>query len=85
MEIFHRFKELSFILSDIEANALCEFVENYEALIKNKIPQDEDKTSKAPLINEELYLNFFEQDAKIFVEIIRLFLVLKLNLLLNLC
>lgn len=64
VEIFHRFKELSLILSDLGAEAIGEFLENYESLYKNKIEQKENDSSKAPIINEDIYLNFFKQDAE---------------------
>lgn len=64
VEVFHRFKELSFILSELGANAFGEFIENYEDLIEKKIPQNESLSTKAPLINEEIFLDFINQDAE---------------------
>jgi len=64
VEIFHRFKELSLILSNLGAEAIFEFIENYDKIIMKKYPQDNKLSCKAPLINGEIYLNFLEQDAE---------------------
>jgi len=64
VEIFHRFKELSFILSNLGADALIEFLSNYDNLLLKKIPQNEELSSKAPLIiGQNIYLDFINDEA----------------------
>lgn len=64
IEVFHRFKELSFILSNLGADTIIEFLSNYEHFLANKFPQDQALASKAPIIKgEEIYLDFANYDA----------------------
>lgn len=64
IEVFHRFKELAFILSNLGAESVVEFLSNYENLLSKKIPQKEELSSKAPLIiGQNIYLDFINDDA----------------------
>jgi len=60
IEPFHRFKELSLILSHLGAETTLEFLKNFESFHKNKKPQDENLSSKAKLILDSnfAYLDF---------------------------
>lgn len=64
VEIFHRFKELSYILSNLGAEGIMEFLSNYENLLSKKVVQKEELSSKAPLIiGQNIYLDFINDDA----------------------
>jgi len=64
IEVFHRFKELSFILSNLGSEAIIDFLSNYENLLSRKIPQKEELVSKAPLIiGQNIFLDFINDEA----------------------
>jgi len=64
IEIFHRFKELSYILSGLGAEAIMEFLSDYENLLSKKIPQKEELSSLAPMIKgQNIYLDFMNDSA----------------------
>jgi len=69
---FHRFKELSLILSHMGADLVIELLNNYEELTLKKTPQDETLVTQAKLIKDSTYsyLDFCKQPAD---EIIKLY------------
>ena len=60
VQVFHRFKELSTILSHTGAEMTLDFLKDFEKLQKTKTPQDESKATKAGLFldNNSVYLDF---------------------------
>lgn len=75
IERFHRFKELSLILSHLGATSVLEFFDNFEQNKKNKISQNESSVTQAKLIldNNYVYLDFVNQSARSVINLYRAF------------
>lgn len=66
IENFHRFKELSLILSHMGKDATMEFLNTYNSSMKNKKPQEEELVTKAGLITDSnfVYLDFINKTSE---------------------
>lgn len=66
IEKFHRFKELSLVLSHLGGSSVIEFLKNYEEMQNNKKQQIEDDVTHAKLIvdNNYVYMDFLNESAK---------------------
>ena len=75
VERFHRFKELSLILSHLGASSVLEFINNFDQHKKNRTPQNESCVTQAKLIldNNYVYLDFVNQSARSVINIYRAF------------